>query len=50
MSTKVISDYKLHSCTQAAKTAATTGGESPVPSPKKTNLGDHSLSDSEVYT
>ena len=50
MSTKVISDYKLRSRTRAAKSTATTGGESPVPSPKKTNLGDRSLSDSEVYT
>ena len=50
MSTKVILDYKLCSGTQAAKSTATTGGESPVPSPKKTNLEDRFLSDSEVYT
>jgi hypothetical protein len=50
MSTKVISDYTLRSCTRAAMATATTRGESPVISSVKTHQGDRSLSDSEVYT
>lgn len=50
MSTKVISDYQLCSCTRAGNSTPRIEGESPVISPENTHLGDHSLSNSEVYT
>jgi hypothetical protein len=50
MSTKVISDYALHSHTWAVEPAVIFEGESPVLGPGKTHPGDRSLGDSEVYT
>jgi hypothetical protein len=50
MSTKVISDYTLHSCTWAAMMTATAPGESAEFNHAKLNEGDRSFSDSEVYT
>jgi hypothetical protein len=50
MSMKVISDYTLHSNTQAAMTTATAPGESLEFNHVKPNKGDRSFSNSEVYT
>jgi hypothetical protein len=50
MSTKVISDYTLHShSTRAARVTVTTQDESSVLSPVETKGGDCSLSDTEAY-